>query len=227
MYLFRHGEVSYIDKTGAAVADPTKVCLTKLGESQANLINKNTMNIKFDKIACSGLLRTKQTAAHVTKRLGLNLDIYPNLEEIKGGTEKGSREIDINKDIAYHFENISSEEDKFFAMGENYNDCRERVINQIQLILKEDWNCMAIILHGGINAILLSWILGIRINGAALFDQVPGCMNIIDFDLNALCEIKRKTIRAINVPPDLYSSELTGFTSWEKVAKEIEPFFKN
>ncbi|MDG2061916.1 MAG: histidine phosphatase family protein [SAR86 cluster bacterium] len=227
IFLFRHGEVSYLDEKGQAVRDPTKVCLTEKGKKQAIMIDENTKDFYFQKIACSGLLRTKQTAEHLLKRRNLQLEILPELEEIKGGTEKSDIRPDIYKDIAYHFENITTNKDKFFGSGEEYYTFRNRVISNIEKILKQEWNSMALILHGGVNAVILSWISDLSISGAGKFDQVPGCMNILDIDLDQDNKIKRKIIRALNVPPDLYRSELSELTSWEGVAKEIEPFFKN
>jgi len=224
IFLFRHGEVSYLNKENQPVKHPTEVSLTKKGLKEAKLIDTNTKNFIFDRIGCSGLLRTKQTAELLHKRRNLKLLIYPELEEIKGGTEKNTKKPDIAKDIAYHFENITSEEDKFFGSGEKYLTVKKRVISKLESILKEEWSSMALILHGGVNSVILSWMSDMPITGAAKFDQVPGCMNILDFDLDSTNKIRRKLIRVVNIPPDIYNSNLNNFTSWEGVAKEIQQF---
>lgn len=225
IYLFRHGEVSYINENGTGVADPTKVSLTKTGENQAMLIDQNTQNFKFERIACSGLLRTKETAGPISKRRGLKIEIYNEFDEIKGGTKKNKEKPDIYKDIAYHFENISSNKDKFFGSGENYFLFQKRILRKLEEILTEEWHSMALILHGGVNAMILSWVANMHISGAAIFDQVPGCMNIVDIDFDKNNKIYRKTIRAINIPPDTTSLDVNYFNSWEGVAEKIKPFF--
>ena len=66
-YLFRHGEVDYTG-TGKVVKDPDLVNLTENGKKQAIAIDENTKDFSIERIICSGLPRTLQTAKHVASR---------------------------------------------------------------------------------------------------------------------------------------------------------------
>lgn len=53
IYLFRHGDVSYVDDRGNRVADSTRVPLTDWGREQASLTGKALAKIPFDRAESS------------------------------------------------------------------------------------------------------------------------------------------------------------------------------
>ena len=219
IYLFRHGEVNYMP-SGKVVKDPNQVDLTELGLQQAKLIDENTKNIDFERIISSGLPRTIQTGAHMAKRRNISIEAYPELKEYQWDP-KSFKDNDIRK-FGYLFENSKSKD----AIGgiEEADEFYNRVINQLEMIIKEEWSQIAIVLHGAVNAAIMCWLNDIDISLASKFDQDHAALNIIDVDTNEDGEIVRKSIRRYNIPPDLSNIDSDIRSSWESTASKIISF---
>ena len=142
---------------------------------------------------------------------------------------KTLREIDINLNywrvgyiFGYLFENSKSKD----AIGgiEEADEFYNRVINQLEKIIKEEWSQIAIVLHGAVNAAIMCWLNDIDISLASKFDQDHAALNIIDVDTNEDGEIVRKSIRRYNIPPDLSNIDSDIRSSWESTASKIISF---
>ena len=79
-YLFRHGEVDYTPQ-GKVVKNPDLVDLTEVGKKQAKSIDENTKEFSIERIICSGLPRTLQTAEHIASRREITIECFPLLKE--------------------------------------------------------------------------------------------------------------------------------------------------
>ena len=79
-YLFRHGEVDYTPQ-GKVVKNPDLVDLTEVGKKQAKSIDENTKEFSIERIICSGLPRTLQTAEHIASRRDITIECFPSLKE--------------------------------------------------------------------------------------------------------------------------------------------------
>ena len=216
IYLFRHGEVNYMPE-GKVVKDPNEVDLTDKGLMQARLIDKNTKNIHFERILSSGLPRTIQTGAHMAERRNIKIESFPQLKEYQWDP-KSFKNNDV-KQFGYLFENSKSKE----AIGgiEEADEFYERVANQIQNILEEEWNQIALVLHGAVNAAIMCWMSDIDISFASKFDQDHAALNILDIDITENGKIIRKSIRRYNIPPDLSDVDSDIRSSWESTASKI------
>jgi len=222
IYLFRHGNVSYFG-SGRVTKDPNMVDLTDEGLLQAKLIDKNTKNIHFDRILCSGLPRTEQTGFHMAKRRGLSIEAYPELKEFQWDPGLG-REFDIKK-LGFLFETETSQ--KEIGGLESSVEFFDRISLTLEKIIQEEWSQIGLVLHGAVNAAILCWVSDLEINFASKFEQDHACMNIIDIDVNEDGSIKRKIIRRLNIPPDLSNVDTDLFTTWEKTAQQIAELRKN
>ena len=101
-YLFRHGEVDYTPQ-GKVVKNPDLVDLTEVGKKQAKSIDENTKEFSIERIICSGLPRTLQTAEHIASRREITIECFPLLKEYEWDPDllKDTKLIFINMWIQY------------------------------------------------------------------------------------------------------------------------------
>ena len=150
-------------------------------------------------------------------RDSIKIESYPQLKEYQWDP-KSFKNNDV-KQFGYLFENSKSKE----AIGgiEEADEFYERVVNQIQKILKEEWNQIALVLHGAVNAAIMCWMSDIDISFASKFDQDHAALNILDIDITENGKIIRKSIRRYNIPPDLSDVDSDIRSSWESTASKI------
>jgi len=139
LYLIRHGE-SEANKKG--VHNTPEVKLTKDGVRQARAIAKRLKNMGIDFIYSSPLTRARQTAEAVSKSLGLPIEFWENIAEVKTPSiNRGKSES--NKDAM----KIESEIAKNYSKGkwkhsdeETFNEIRARAQGVLDHILKKHGN---------------------------------------------------------------------------------------
>ena len=199
MYLFRHGEVEYVDATGQWVDDPDAVSLNERGRAQASAMAGLFADVHVDKAVCSGLPRTVQTGDLVLAERALQLEVVPGLQEIRHGSGEVAGGYDIYTDVAFsHWR--ASQEDATFLGGERYHDFYTRIADTMERLLEdESWHNLAIFAHGGTNAAALGWATGVGLQAFGLLDQAMCCLNVIDFDVDGSGSVVRKVVRGMNI----------------------------
>jgi alpha-ribazole phosphatase/probable phosphoglycerate mutase len=66
--------------------------------------------------------------------------------------------------------------------GESFADLRNRVIQQIEIVLDAyKGKNIALIAHGGVNRVIITHVLGMDLTNLTRIDQAYGCLNIIDY----------------------------------------------
>jgi probable phosphoglycerate mutase len=183
IYLMRHGSVSYIDEAGKPHL-PETVPLNELGRQQADAAGQEfaRAGIRFDKVIVSGLPRTVETAQRVLQQTGqqIALETWPQWEEIRGGKLAQIPEQDLHNAFVGAFEGVPAE-DRQFLGGETIGAFLDRVLPGIPRLRNDtSWDCVLLVLHGGVNRALLSYAL----TGQRLFlgnlAQTAGCINVLD-----------------------------------------------
>jgi probable phosphoglycerate mutase len=221
IYLMRHGEVSYFDADGKAV-NPLKVTLTDEGQAQARAAGAALAEVPIDRVVCSGLPRTRQTAELATDGSGLDIGDVPGLVEIKGGRFSDIPRDRMEAEIVYGFD-AADQPGARFAGGELIADFEQRTVDSLLGLLDQpDWTTMLVVAHDGVNRMLLGWACGAGLKAAPSFEQDMGCLNIIDVDI-ADGEIIRRMVKAINVTPYNLTKLGLNRTSMEQV---MAGFFK-
>lgn len=200
LYLFRHGAVDYLDAQGNWVADPDAVRLNSQGEEQARRMSQAFSGVAVDRVICSGLPRTQQTAEIVLAGRGLPIGTEAGLEEIRPVRAESSPDFDLLHDVAYAHWRAGDPEARFLG-GERYADFYERVVAAVEsIVADQSWSSLAVFAHGGTNAAVLGWASGLGKDAFGAFDQQTCCLNIIDFDsCSESGRLRRRTIRALNV----------------------------
>ena len=203
LYLFRHGAVDYVDPDGKVVPDPDIVSLNEKGQSQADAMGQLFAAVTIDRVICSGLARTRETAQRVVGQRDLTIEVNAGLEEIRPETRDGTGNLDLIEDIAFsHWR--ATEKGSQFLGGELYADFYSRIATTFESILADpDWNNLAVFAHGGTNAAILGWTTGLGLSAFGVIDQATCCLNIIDFDIDADEQrLLRKTVRGMNITAD-------------------------
>ena len=215
-YLFRHGEVDYTPQ-GKVVKNPDLVDLTEVGKKQAKSIDENTKEFSIERIICSGLPRTLQTAEHIASRREITIECFPLLKEYEWDPNL-LKDTKIER-FGYLFEDSLAKE--MIGGTEDADEFYRRITCQLETIVKEDWSEMAAFLHGAVNAAIMCWVNDVDISYASKYDQDHAALNIIDIDVNEKGKIVRKILKRYNIPPNLSIIDSDMRSSWENTASKI------
>jgi len=200
LYLMRHGSVSYFTADGKPV-QPETVPLNELGVEQARAAGKLFADhaVRFDRVITSGLARTEQTAHHVLNMTGQKASPQqqPGLQEIRGGRLASIAE----KDLLHAFTAVTDgivNEDAQFLGGETVGSMLDRVIPEIDAIRAEkNWDTLLLVLHGGVNRAILSYLLTGQRRLLGAFEQSPACINVLDLGDERMDVV----LRMVNLSP--------------------------
>jgi probable phosphoglycerate mutase len=214
--LMRHGAVDYFRPDGAPV-ESHGVALNAQGRDQADAAGAALAQhgVKFDRAIVSGLPRTMETAQRVLAAAGqshLKLEVQPALAEIRGGSVADIPEGRVEAAFTEPFTTTRDVESMRFLGGESIGEMLDRVLPAFEALLaRKDWDCLLLVLHGGVNRALLSRALA---GGRAFFgrfEQSPACMNIVDVGERDLI------VRATNLAPTQWLHARERHTSMEKL----------
>ena len=228
LYLMRHSEVSYCNPDGTLVSDSEEVVLTERGRGQAGKMAELLAEISFDRVLCSGMPRTIETASIASQIPDVKIEIWPGFREIREGDLESVPEEDRLERVVYHCK-YADLPDARFAGGDRYDEFCSRVISELQKILQSlDWSHLLLVAHGTVNRALLSYLATGSIEGALshldLFEQDPGCLNIIDVDMNG-DQTHKFLLRSVNFTPYDPSKKTLTLTSGEAAYQEwLGPF---
>ena len=221
LYLMRHGHVDYFSKQVAESGSLHVVTLTLRGRSEAEAAGSALSHVRFDRAICSGLPRTRETAEVVLSRVpdAPALEIDSDLVEIRGGKPlpAKSREELIRLMNSY-FERAHEPGATNHEEGEVFADAQARAVGAIERLLEaKDWHTALAVAHEGINRLILSWACGAGLLAMSSFEQDTGCVNIIDFDLGGIGDVRRALIKAVNLTPYNYLKHGMNLTSLEAI----------
>jgi probable phosphoglycerate mutase len=200
LYLMRHGSVTYFTPEGKPLP-PETVPLNDLGIEQARAAGALFAghNVRFDRVITSGLLRTEQTAQQVLAVSGQHLtqESHPQLQEIRGGRLAAIAEKDLLRSFTDATDGVVDERAQFLG-GETVGGMLDRVLPEIDAIRADrNWDTLLLVLHGGVNRAILSYLLTGRRQLLGAFEQTPACINVLDVGA-ATTDV---VLRAVNLSP--------------------------
>jgi broad specificity phosphatase PhoE len=194
LYLMRHGEVNYFEQ--GRPAPPEGVHLNEQGRAQAAAAALALADVAFDRAVTSGLPRTQETAAIVLGERAVQVEIVPELREIRGGRLADIPRQELRRTFVDAMTRRLSATDTFL-LGETFGDFRDRVLPAFHaLIADTSWSAMLLVAHGAVNRVILADLLGLDLHGIGHIEQDAGCMNLLDFD-----EPGYGIVRLINYTP--------------------------
>lgn len=221
IYLFRHGDVSYVDDKGNRVADSTAVPLTPWGREQAEMTAKALANIPFDRAVASAFPRSVETAEIILAGRNLPVESHADFVELQSDPSYRDRILDLN-DIAYSFRDAHKPGARYNG-GDSFEEVNTRVVTALErLIAEPEWDTLALVAHGGINRLVIGWAFGTGLQTFAAIDQNTCCLNVIDFDEHPETrEIVRKSVRAMNIAVYDIVKEGNHLLSLEQIAMRL------
>lgn len=159
----RHGEKvegigEYYNEKKKYPDDP----LTELGIKQAKALGQRLSKKKVDKVYCSDLERTVQTAEIINKYVKSSIIIREELREIHMGKFHIQNAETIKAENPY-FWNVWSSRlyDIPYLEGESGHDVRLRVLKVIEEIISQDYERVLLVTHGGVIRVIVSHFLGL------------------------------------------------------------------
>ena len=169
IYLIRHGQTTgdIENRYGGDYDDH----LTALGEAQAQNLAEELVPAGIEAIFTSPLLRATETAAIISKQLGVGFEIIEELRErnryglITGMTkaEATLKFPEIVRDVAVFANTVEGAED--------FDSFKGRIIGAFNELLKRSFATIAVITHGGPLRVLAMEVLGAK----ELKDRMEDC----------------------------------------------------
>jgi aminoglycoside phosphotransferase (APT) family kinase protein/broad specificity phosphatase PhoE len=181
--LMRHGNVAYFDATGQPVL-PETVPLDAQGCAEADAAGHwfKDAKVTFDRIIVSGLPRTVETAQRVLAAMGLvqAIEHLPALREIEGGKLTSIPKAELASAFTGAFTGVVAGKTRFLG-GESVDEMFARVVPAIDALRADPhWHTVLLVLHGGVNRALLSYLLTGEQRLLGGLHQETGCINAID-----------------------------------------------
>ena len=207
IYLMRHGAVDYFRADGSPVAAEA-VPLNNEGRRQATAAGDlfAQCGVAFDRVVASGLPRTLETARLVlgaAGQSGLDVEIEPALQEIRGGKLSTIAPDQIEAAFLGAFGGDGSGGDieaQRFMNGESVGELLDRVLPAFDRLLAQDgWRSLLLVLHGGVNRAIVSRALAGRRAFFGGMEQSPACINILDAGIGAARG--RLVVRGVDLAP--------------------------
>ncbi|MFA9397906.1 MAG: histidine phosphatase family protein [Clostridiaceae bacterium] len=179
IYLLRHGEIKNAnEKRYIGITD---VDLSLNGIKQVEKLRDKFMDEHIDYVFSSNLKRSIKTAETIAKPKNKPVNIIKDFREINMGIWE-NQIIDQVK-IKYKMEYEKRGKDFLnykTPKGESFLECKQRAIKALDFINSEYNGNIIIVGHAGINRLIISSILDIRIQDMFKIKQDYGCYNIID-----------------------------------------------
>jgi probable phosphoglycerate mutase len=221
IYLMRHGHVDYLSRQVVESGTLHQVTLTVRGRSEADAAGRAFAQVRFDRALCSGLPRTRETAEAVLVHLpdAPVLEDDSNLVEIHGGKSSATRSRqELIRTMNSYFERAHEPGATNLEGGEVFAEAQARAVRGIERLLHAaDWHTALVVAHEGINRLILSWACGAGLRAMSAFEQDTGCVNIIDFDLGGIGNVRRALVKAVNLTPYNYLKHGMNLTSLEAI----------
>ncbi|MEO8859297.1 MAG: histidine phosphatase family protein [Burkholderiaceae bacterium] len=222
IFLMRHGSVDYFDADGRPL-ESASVALNEAGREQADAAGSlmSEQNVQFDLVVTSGLPRTIETARRVLAacgQSGVPREDEPALAEILDGDLDSIGDDVREESFTRVFLTTGDVEGLRYLAGETIGEMLDRVLPAFDALLaRKDWDCLLLVLHGGVNRALLSRALMGQRAFLGRFEQAPACINIVDVGPRDLI------VRATNLAPTQWLHGEDRRTSMEKFYAEYEP----
>jgi len=209
IYLMRHAEVHYFRGE-----HPHAVRLTEAGLTQAGAAAAALAGITFDRVVTSGLPRTLETAEIVAPATPPERN--DALREIESGDIRGVPQEVLHEMMTAAFRGTVPPERQFLG-GETIGSLLDRVVPEVDALLADPgWDVALLVLHGGVNRVILSYALTGERRFLGGFEQAPGCINVLDVDADGAF-----VVRAVNhTPYDPAHVQAPRMTTMERLWQE-------
>ena len=177
------------------------------------LVRFAAAGVSFDRVVVSGLPRTVETAQRVLSVASqqLELQVEPRLQEIRPGRLSDIPRDELREAFLGAFQGFADESARFLG-GESVGEMLDRIVPPLRGLLAEDgWQQALLVLHGGVNRGLLSYLLAGQRCFLGRMEQAPACINVVDVGPDD------SVVRAVNLAPTQWLHERERYTTMEKL----------
>lgn len=180
IYIIRHGQVvghQELRYNGHYDVDITDEGLTQM-HRLADFLSKENIAAVYS----SDLIRTIKGAEIISKDLNLTPIKVPAFRELHLGRWEGMTRTEAVKkypeEAHFTFQDLANDK---LQGGENLTELGERVLPALaEIIERHDGKNVCLVLHGGVNRVILCDAMGLDIQHFFRIEQDYGCLNILD-----------------------------------------------
>lgn len=181
VYLIRHGETANAGQI--SFNGHFDVGLSPGGIEQFRLISASLKNHPIHSVYSSDLQRTRICAEIVAEPHGIQPVAHQDLREICFGEWEGLSFQEVNQKYPGQLENRLKDIETFSVKGgESFHQLKARVIPKFEeIVAKHPHDAIVMVVHGGVNRVILGHLLGIPIKNIFRIQQEYGAINVIQF----------------------------------------------
>ena len=182
IYLLRHGRIQNSGDPRRYIGQ-LDVPLDPEGIRQAERLRERLAPVEFQKIFCSDLERSRETARILAGANAGEVVVCPELREIHLGEWEGMSFAEVVRRFPEKFEARGRDIAYYrIAGGESFADCAQRMLPAYQKIVAEKADPVAIVGHAGVNRLILCHLLGMPIANLFRIVQDFACVNVIQYN---------------------------------------------
>ena len=182
IYLLRHGRIQNSGEQRRYIGQ-LDVPLDPEGIRQAERLRERLAPVEFQKIFCSDLERSRETARILAGANAGEVVVCPELREIHLGEWEGMSFAEVVRRFPEKFEARGRDIAYYrIAGGESFADCAQRMLPAYQKIVAEKADPVAIVGHAGVNRLILCHLLGMPIANLFRIVQDFACLNVIQYN---------------------------------------------
>ncbi len=184
LYLVRHGETENTQGDAFRYNGHLDVDVSEKGKAQLERVAACLKDRPLKGIYSSDLLRARKGADLIASHFpGIQRKEFPDLREVKQGIWEGLTLKEVWE--RYPEEARKKFEDYVFYRipgGENLVEAQERAVAVItRLAERHAGEEFAVVAHGGINSLVICWVLGLDLKNVFRFRQDFAALNVIEF----------------------------------------------
>lgn len=178
LFLIRHGETDN-NKAHIIQGRSLDASINELGKAQAEAICEAMRPYEIQKLVASGLVRTHQTIQPLALQRKLEVEKYPELDEIDFGDLEGKVFTEIQDQISELSDQWKSGNVDFApAHGESPRQTFERANQKVKEVLqRSEAESIVFMIHGRLTRILLSEWLGYGLKNMHKIEHQNGAIN--------------------------------------------------
>lgn len=180
VYLMRHGEVA--NGGERRYNGHIDVDITPLGVEQMHRLAERLAEKPVSAVYSSDLIRSVKGAEIISRRIGLSFTPLRSLRERSVGKWEGLTAEEIKERFPGEYTAWRADLLNYRPPdGECLLDVRDRILPEYgRLVVSHPGQEIAMLLHGGVNRVILADALGLPLMNLFRIDQAFGALNIID-----------------------------------------------
>ena len=190
VYLMRHGEV--VNGGEKRYNGHIDIDITQNGVEQMHRLGRTLVGKPLAAVYSSDLIRSKKGAEIIAGRLNLTVSPMRELRERGIGAWEGLTVDEIKGRYPAEFTAWRTDLLNYRPPGgECLLDVQDRILPVFQnLVSQHAGQEIAMLLHGGVNRVILAHVLGMDLNNLFRIEQAFGALNIIEYYDDGMAVVK-------------------------------------